>query len=356
MSGLVARLEKFSSSGIFLRNAFSRFFNAELCEFFEKQGLALKVERGGRVFPQSDLAGDVLAALAKLLKESNVRILCNSEVSGVKRQAENFWVIMKDNKSYFAKKILLATGGLSYPATGSSGFGLKEATRLGHTVIEPRPGLVGVRLKGALPKCWQGISLKNVECRLTSDGKLVAKEFGEMLFTHFGVSGPIILDLSALVFDLVKDKKEVMLTIDFKPALTAQKLDNRLLREFLHNPNKQLNTIFKDLLPAGLIEEFLRVACVSAEKRGNQVSKEERRSLVYTLKKLTFAVTGTRPIQEAIVTRGGISTKEINPKTMESRIIPGLFFCGEIIDVDALTGGYNMQAAFSTGYIAGASV
>jgi hypothetical protein len=349
-------LKKFSFSGLFLRNAFSQFFNTDLMEFFKKLTLSLKVERGGRVFPQSDKALDVLKALIKFLKESGLKVLYCSQVVDLKNLEGLFSVILKDKRNYLTKKVILATGGLSYPETGSDGFGLRLAEKLGHTVVQPRPGLVGINLKDDLPKKWQGISLKNVECLIETNGRVIGKEFGEMLFTHFGVSGPIILDLSAEVYDNIKNGKAIYLSIDFKPALTRDELDKRLIREFSENPNKNLANILKRLLPSRLREGFLMAVSLDGKRRANQFTKEERIRLVNALKYFQFRVQGTRSIKEAIITRGGVATPEINPKTMESKLIPGLYFAGEIIDVDAQTGGYNMQAAFSTGYVCGAKI
>ncbi len=349
-------LKKFSFSGLFLRNAFSQFFNTDLMEFFKKRGLKLNVERGRRVFPQSDKAKDVLDILIKFLKESGVEVFYNSEVTDLKKQEAIFCVSLKNKKEYLAGKVILATGGLSYPETGSDGFGFRLARKLGHTINELRPGLVGINIKEDLPKRWQGISLKNVQCSIELKGEVLAEEFGEMLFTHFGVSGPIILDLSAKVCDTIKKGNPVSLFIDFKPALTYEKLDKRLIREFAQNPNKNLNNILKRLLPSGLIKGFLEAIPLDGEKKANQIARQERLRLVNAFKHFQFGVKGTRSIKEAIITRGGIAIDEINPKTMESKLIPGLYFAGEIIDVDAQTGGYNMQAAFSTGYVCGANI
>lgn len=349
-------LREFSESGPFLRNAFCRYFNTELMEFFEKRGLSLKVEQGGRVFPKSDKARDVLRVLIGFLEKSGVRILNNSEVRGLKKTEKNFAVILKNKNIYFASKVVLATGGLSYPQTGSDGLGLKLAERLGHTVIEPRPGLVAINLKSELSKTWQGITLKNVECAVELQSKIIGREFGEMIFTHFGISGPIVLDLSAKIYDAIEKRKTVSISIDFNPALTAEKLDKRLLREFSASPNKNLENILKELLPRRLIKGFLSRIPLDGKKKANQITKAERQKIVNSFKCLRFDVQATRPIDEAIITRGGVSTVEINPQTMESRLMPGLYFAGEIIDVDAKTGGYNMQAAFSTGYICGINV
>ncbi|MDD5610077.1 MAG: NAD(P)/FAD-dependent oxidoreductase [Candidatus Omnitrophica bacterium] len=345
-------LTEFSPSGIFLRNVFNRFFNKELCNLFEKLGVVLKTERGGRIFPRSDKAGDILGALEKYLKINHVSVKTGEEVENIVTSGASIEVLTSRAK-YYAKKMVIATGGLSYPETGCTGFGFKLAEKLGHKIIEPRPGLVGLVVKEDAAKKLQGLSLENVEVTLLAQGKIYEKIFGDMLFTHYGISGPIVLDLSNKVCDLIKEGKETCVSINLKPALNFQKLDSRLLREFSASPNKTVKNIFVTLLPQRLIIEFLKRSGVDANLKANQVSKETRRELVKNLFDFRFHISKVRPIEEAIVTRGGVNTKEINPKTMESRLVKNLYFCGEVIDVDAKTGGYNMQAAFSTGYVCG---
>lgn len=346
-------LKQFSPSGIFLKNALHKFFNRELMDFFEQRGLRLKVERGKRVFPQSNKSENVLKVLLDFLRKSGAQVLYNCEVSSLKKTDDLFYVILKNRKLYCSLKVVLATGGSSYPETGSDGYGFSLAKNFGHNIVEIKPGLVGINLKGNLFRKWQGISLKNVTCILKVNNQVVTKEFGEMLFTHFGVSGPIILDLSSRIFDTAKQARVIRIYIDFKPALTPDKLDARLIREFKEQPNKNLDNIFERLLPRRLVDDFIKTASVDPKKKANQITKFERLNLRDALKSFEFEVSGVRPVNEAIVTRGGVDTKEINPQTMESRLVGGLYFAGEIIDVDARTGGYNMQAAFSTGYIAG---
>lgn len=349
-------LRHFSASGQFLRNAFFQFFNQDLMKFFQSEGLKLKVEQGRRVFPESDKSRDVVEVLLKKLKKTKVEILMNTQVADLKNRGDFFEAITKDKHIYRASKVVLATGGASYPQTGSDGYGLKIASRLGHRIIQPRPGLVAINLEGKLHKCWQAVELKNVECRAESEGKIIDSNFGEMLFTHFGVSGPIILDLSAKIYDTINQGKTVFLRIDFKPALTIKKLNLRLQREFLKHSNKQISNVMKELLPRRIIDGFLKSIPIRSDRRANQISRQERLELVKKLKSFSFKVHSVRSIKEAIITRGGVSTLEIDPKSMESRLIKGLYFAGELIDIDAQTGGYNMQAAFSTGYICGAKI
>ena len=346
----------FSLSGRFLRNAFNKFFNHDLIKFFEANGLSLKVEQGKRVFPRSNKSEDVLKVLIRTLKDSGVKISLSTNVIDVKRENNFLKVITEDKKQYLASKVVLATGGMSYPQTGSDGYGLKIARNLGHRIIQPRPGLVAVNLEGKLHKHWQGITLKNVECQIESEGKIIDKRFGEMLFTHFGASGPIILDLSSKIYDTIKQKKPACIVIDFKPALSEKQLDMRLMREFRRYSNKHISNVLTELIPRRLIRGFLETISINKDKKANQVSKDERLRLVKQFKFFPFRICSVRSIKEAIITRGGVSTLEINPKSMESKLINRLYFAGEMIDIDAATGGYNMQAAFSTGYICGENI
>jgi len=325
-------------------------------DFFEKNGLSLKIERGKRVFPESDKSRDVLNLLFGHIRKKNISCIFNSDVTKIKRDDTLFEVITKKGESFLSEKILICTGGVSYPETGSSGGGLRIAKEFGHTIIDPKPALTGLNIKAFSTKKWQGINLKNVSCSLISNNKIIEKKFGEMLFTHYGVSGPIILDLSASAYDLIERRKDIYISIDFKPALTYDKVEKRIMREFKNYKNKTILSILRELLPKKMAPAFLGFCKIASDKKVNQITKEERASLVRTLKGLRLSVASTRPIEEAIVTRGGVSTKEINPRTMESKLIEGLFFAGEIIDVDAKTGGYNMQAAFSTGYAAGENI
>ncbi|MCD6082822.1 NAD(P)/FAD-dependent oxidoreductase [Candidatus Aerophobetes bacterium] len=345
-------LDNFPRNGKFLHSAFARFFNEELMDFFTERGLKVKVERGGRVFPESDSSKDVLNVLLSCLRKLGVDIKYNQRVIKAEKNNAQFAIFTKKNK-FFSRKLVIATGGLSYPKTGSSGDGLILAKKFGHTIVKPQPALVGIEIKEKFVKKWQGLSLKNVTCSLLADGKKVKSEFGDMLFTHYGVSGPIILNLSASAYECLKTSRKVELSINFKPALDTKKIDLRLLREFKQAPNKELKTIFANLLPKRLIEEFLNYIKIDGKLRANQITRFQRNKIIKGLTDFRLTVARTRPLKEAIVTRGGVETREINPRTMESRIVRGLYFAGEVIDVDARTGGYNMQAAFSTGYICG---
>lgn len=344
----------FGKSGLFLRNAFARVFNKELIDFFEKHGVTLKTERGKRVFPESDRSKDILDALKKYLYEGKVKVLLSGEVknitidkSGTKR------VSLAAGNEYAAESVVICTGGLSCPRTGSTGFGFDMAARLGHKVVSPKPALAPLVTDSCLPQKWRGVSLDNVKAAVIVDGKRKAERFGDMLFTHFGLSGPIILDLGAEVYDFLEAKKDVAVSLNLKPALPAAKLDNRLLREFLKSPNKTLKNALTEMLPSKMVDGFIDYCGLAKDKKSHQITIIERRRIADGLTDLRFRITKTGPIEEAIVTRGGVDTKEINPKTMESKLIKGLFFAGEVIDVDAKTGGYNMQAAFSTGYLCG---
>jgi len=347
-------LKKFSGSRNFLRNAFAKFFNDELRSFFENSHLKLKTERGGRVFPQSDKSADVLNVLKTKLKNRNMSIVFKERGKKVLvRNAVIEGVLTATNKSFKAQKVVIATGGVSYPLTGSSGDGYKMADALGHEVMPLRPALVGVRIKEKWINDWQGIALKHVGLTVWAGAKKIDDRFGEMLFTHFGISGPIVLDMSAGVDDALKLEKAVTVGINLKPALDQKKLDARLLREFGAAPKRNVKSIFKSLLPQNMIDAFLQYCSLDGERKASQVTAKERKSLIKGLFDLRLTVAGVMPIKDAIVTRGGVNTKEINPQTMESKFIPGLYFVGEVIDVDAKTGGYNMQAAFSTGWVCG---
>jgi len=346
-------LEKFSKTGVFLRNAFVQFFNEDLMEFFKNLRVKLKIERGGRVFPESGGASEILSALINYLKEKEVEIIYGERVLKINLDKRGIKEVFTKKKKFRARSVILATGGVSYPQTGSTGDGFYLASLFGHTIAKPKPALVPLEIENNFIKEWQGISLENVRCQVLKDAKEISERFGEMVFTHFGVSGPIILDLSSEVSDALFQSKNVEISINFKPALNPEKLNNRLLREFDYFPGKKLKNIFRDLLPKRLIRNFLIYTKVPEDIRANQVTREMRKKLVDALLDFRLKVKGVRPIEEAIVTSGGVSTDQINPKTMESKAVKGIYFCGEIIDVDAKSGGYNLQAAFSTGWIAG---
>ncbi len=346
----------------FLYSSFNKYTNQDIVNFLKKQGVETKVERGGRIFPVSDKAQDVLEAFKRKLKELKVQIRTNFEVAKILTEDGNVTGIEgKNGEKILADKVILATGGKSYPVTGSTGDGYRMAKMLGHTVTELKPSLVPLTTSGnsrVLCQQMQGLSLKNVAIKIKNENKIIYEDFGEMLFTHYGVSGPVILSASAILIryknidELLKENK-IKLYIDLKPALDEEKLDNRILRDFEELKNKQFKNSLDKLLPRKMIEPIITLIGISPEKRINEITKEERRKIVKALKNFELTLNGFRSIEEAIVTKGGISIKEINPKTMESKIINGLYFAGEIIDLDAFTGGFNLQIAWSTGYSAG---
>lgn len=346
----------------FLYGVFNNFTNKDIIELLESEGVKTKVERGERVFPVSDRAQDVLEALLHILKKENVQILTNTTAKRIITDAEKnvLGVELDDGKEIKADKIILATGGKSYPVTGSTGDGYRIAKDLGHTITKIEPSLVPLTSHDEVCKKLQGLSLRNVAIRLQICDKVVYKDFGEMLFTHFGVSGPIVLSASSYLvktknIEQILKEDKVELEIDLKPALSEEKLDARILRDFEEQKNKQFKNSLDKLLPQKLIPVIIEKTNINESKKINEITKQERQKLVNELKHFKISINGTRPIEEAIVTSGGINIKEINPKTMESKLINGLYFAGEIIDVDCLTGGYNLQVAWSTGYTAGIS-
>ena len=341
-------------NGRFLYSVFSRFFNWDTWSFFEELNVPLKEERGGRVFPVSDKAADIVNAFTDLLRSLAVQIKYNKNVSEIKvENGKAIGMVTTKGDFFAADSVILATGGASYPGTGSNGDGFKIAQKLGHHIVELHPALVPLECEEDWVKKWQGLSLRNVNVKVIVDGREEREMFGEMLFTHFGVSGPIILSLSRQIALDLRAGKTVELSINLKPALTREQLDKRICRDFAKYSRKQIKNALGDLLPSKMIEDVIDLAFIDGDKFVNQISREERERLVDLLQNLTITITRTRPLSEAIVTGGGISTKEINPKTMESRLIRGLYCIGEVVDVDAFTGGYNLQAAFSMGYAAG---
>jgi len=342
----------------FLYSAFKSFNNHELIALMASLGVPTKVEHGNRVFPASDKSSDVIKALQKHLLHNQVEIKLLTEVKKILIANQQIaGVLLNNDKQMSAPKIIIATGGMSYSQTGSTGDGYKMARQLGHTIIDPKPALIPLVTKESWVKDLQGLTLKNVSVKALLQNKIKAEQFGEMIFTHFGVSGPIILSLSSLIKDSLSlpGKNQVQLYIDLKPALSEEQLDDRLQRDFYKYSCKYLKNSLDDLLPQRMISVVLQLSEVNIHQQVNQVSKAGRSVLVKTLKNIPLTITGTRPLNEAIVTSGGINVKEINPSTMESKIIQGLYFAGEIIDVDALTGGYNLQIAFSTGFLSGLS-
>ncbi len=350
---LIANVPK---NGRFLYSAFSSFLPEDTMEFFENVGVPLKTERGNRVFPVSDKAVDIVDALVNSAKKKGVKIITASAEEILTENGEVVGVALQNGEILRADAVILATGGASYPVTGSTGDGYKMAQRIGHTVTELKPSLVPLNIHEGFCTRLSGLSLKNVNLSVFEESKKkpVFSELGEMLFTHFGVSGPLVLSASSHMRKMSKTKYTAV--IDLKPALTVEQLDKRILRDFEVEKNKDYQNSLDKLLPKSLIPVIISLSGIEPHTKVNQISREQRAGLVELIKKFTLHVTGFRPIEEAIITGGGISIKEINPSTMESKLISGLFFAGEIIDVDAYTGGFNLQIAFSTGYLAGKSV
>ncbi|MFR0922946.1 MAG: NAD(P)/FAD-dependent oxidoreductase [Clostridia bacterium] len=365
-------IQNIPGNGQFLYSAFKNYTNNDIIDFLNKEGLDVKEERGNRIFPITDKSLDVLKCFTNKLKELNVKVEYNMQVTEIvpKNEYGNLKVIaheLKDNeqygntKTFEAEKVILATGGNSYPLTGSTGDGYELVKKLGHTVTKIRPSLVPLEaFEQNMCKELQGLSLRNVNIQFKNkeNNKVIYDDFGEMLFTHFGVSGPTILSSSAHLVryknidEFLKNKK-IVLNIDFKPALSEEKLDQRILRDFDEFKNKQFKNSLDKLLPQKLIPVIIEKSGINPEKKVNEINKKERHRLVNLLKNFEVVIKGFRTIDEAIITSGGINIKEINPKTMESKLVEGLYFAGEIIDVDAYTGGFNLQIAYSTGYTAG---
>lgn len=341
-------------NGKFLYGAYERFSNQDLLQLLNEAGLETKVERGGRVFPASDSALDVRNTFMKLLKSYGVDVHLEEGAQEIIVEDGRVVAVKTKNEIYPADAVLIATGGKSYPATGSTGDGYNLANKLGHKVTDIRPSLVPIVTEEVWVKDLMGLSLRNVELSVVAKNKVQAKMFGEMMFAHFGITGPIVLSLSHTVGKLMRKKNigTIGLDINLKPALSVEKLDKRIQKDFELYSKKQLINGLKDLLPQRLIPLVIQLANLDPHKPINQISKAERDSLVYILQHLPLTVKGLRPVEEAIVTAGGLSLKEFNPKTMESKLVPGLYGAGEVLDIDAFTGGYNLQAAFSTGYVA----
>lgn len=367
----------------FLYSAFYGYDNQCVIDFFESNGLRVKIERGNRVFPVSDHSSDVIAALQKVLKQKGVKIRLHTAVEHLiteemtqqetrsaeedkppqdkwaskKKQAVNSrvrGVRLTDGSELYADVVIVATGGFSYQTTGSTGDGYRFAREVGHTVTEIRPSLVPFYAEEDYVRDMQGLSLKNVRVSIRDGRKLLYDEFGEMLFTHFGVSGPLILSASAAISPKLAVKKLAM-EIDLKPALTEEQLDLRLLREFETAKNRQFKNAIVHLFPAKMIPVMLRLGGVDPDKKVNEVTREERMGFIQLIKAFPVTLNGLRDFNEAIITRGGVTVREVNPSTMESKLVKGLYFCGEVLDLDAMTGGYNLQIAWSTGHLAGAS-
>lgn len=347
----------------FMFSSLRGFFNDDLMRMIEEAGCPLKTERGERVFPVSDKASDITGALERLLRELRVRIRLNTEVKEIikRNDSEESFELRCDGRSgkqeiYLSKSVIVCTGGLSYRTTGSTGDGYRFAESFGHEVKEPVPALVPLTLLENDAKDMQGLSLRNIEIRISpirDDKASVYSDFGEMLFTHFGVSGPVILSASSYITKALREGERFVLHMDLKPALSAEKLDERILRDFSENINKNFENSISKLYPLKLIPVIIKRSGIDPHKKVNSISKKEREKLIAVTKDLSFTITGTRDFNEAIITQGGVSVKDINPKTMESKKVKGLYFAGEVLDIDAVTGGFNLQLAFSTGFAAG---
>ena len=342
-----------TSNPKFLYSAFYSFTNEQVIALFERLGVRTKVERGGRVFPVSDHSSDVIQALREEMDRLGVNVHLRAEVKNLiidERAAKG--ITLSDGRKVYGDAVIIATGGISYPSTGSTGDGYRFAGKCGHKVTELSPSLVPMEVKEWYAGELMGLSLRNIEIRITDGKKKLYQEFGEMLFTHYGVTGPVILSASSIVGNRLKDK-ELTLHIDLKPALTEEQLDKRVLREFEANHNRQFKNAVDSLFPAKLRPVMVEVSGIPEEKKVHEITKEERLRFVRLIKDFTMTLTGLRGYNEAIITKGGVSVKEIDPGTMESKLVKGLYFAGEVLDLDAVTGGYNLQIAWSTGYLAG---
>ena len=345
----------------FLYSSFYGYTNQNVIDFFEDAGVPVKIERGNRVFPISDHSSDVIRALEREMKKVGVKVCLNTEVKSVEAEKDKFnKVVLKDTTTQTADACIVATGGLSYRSTGSTGDGFRFAENVGHKVTQCFPSLVPMETKEPWICELQGLSLRNVEAKILDGKKELYKDFGEMLFTHFGVSGPLIISASSYVgkkfMDKNGQKKELTLEIDLKPALTEEQLDQRVLRDFEENHNRQFKNAITKLFPTKLIPVMLELGGIDPEKKVNSIEKEERKQFVHLIKHFRMTLTGLRDYPEAIITKGGVNVKEIDPETMESKLVKGLYFAGEVLDLDALTGGFNLQIAWSTGYAAGNAI
>jgi len=344
----------------FLYSAFYSYDNEQVISFFESHGMPTKTERGNRVFPVSDHSSDVIAALSAALRGQHVEVLLHTKVKRLlleKRDEEKrvTGVELADHTKMHADAVIVATGGISYPSTGATGDGYRMAEESGHKMVSPTPALVPMETKEPWVRDLQGLSLRNVRMSVTRGKKKLYEDFGEMLFTHFGVSGPLVLSASGCIPAKAFDQ-ELSMTIDLKPALDTEQLDHRILREFDEMKNKQFKNSLGHLLPAKMIPVMIALSGIDPDTKVNEISREQRQNLLHLFKNMPLTITGLRDFKEAIITKGGVSVKDINPSTMESKLVQGLYFCGEVLDLDALTGGYNLQIAWSTGHLAGISV
>lgn len=342
-------------NGKYLKNAFAQFYNTDIIELLERYGVDVTLERGGRYFPTSNKSFDILNALLTWVNEQNVEIRCNTKVDKLLIEDGAIRGVQAKGETIMADKVIIATGGKSYPATGSTGDGYEMARQARHEVEKAIPALVPLETSGNLAQSLQGLNLKNVNAVIWVDNKKAGEAFGEMLFSIFGLTGPIILSISRIAVKALRKNQKVEITIDLKPALDEQKLDLRLQRDLNEHGKKKIGNIFKFWLPASMVPVFIAELNIDAEKECHQISAKERKKIRFLMKNLPFTVTNSRTFKEAIITAGGVSTKNISPKTMESKNVNGLYFAGEVIDLDAETGGYNLQIAYSTGWVAGNS-
>lgn len=348
--------ENMVSNPKFMYSAFYDYTNMQVMELLQEAGCPLKTERGERVFPVSDHSSDIIAAFERILRKRNVNIQLHTTVQSIRTQDGHVTgVLLSDGRKQDADAVVVATGGLSYPTTGSTGDGYRMAQELGHTMKECTPALVPMEIREEWCRQLQGLSLKNVTLTMLCGGKRIYEGFGEMLFTHFGISGPLVLSASSF-YGKCKDKSQVSVRIDLKPALSEEQLDKRILRDFEQNLNKQFKNVIGSLYPAKLVPVMIALSGIDGDKKIHEITKEERKNLLDVTKHLTMQVDGLRDYNEAIITQGGIRVKEVNPSTLESRLVSGLYFAGEVLDLDALTGGFNLQIAWSTGHLAGSSI
>ncbi|HOO56117.1 MAG TPA: NAD(P)/FAD-dependent oxidoreductase [bacterium] len=347
-------ISEFGPNGKFLYSAFSRFFSGELIQFFEELGIPVVLEQGKRYFPMSGKASDVVDCLLEKLKEEGGVVKAGCRVLDLQHESDGGFLVMTDETLYRADRVVLATGGASYPGTGSSGDGYRLAGKLGHTIVKPSPALVPVELGGDIHKELSAMSLKNVEVDLYCGEKKIDGKFGDMMFTDFGMTGPAVLPLGKIVAS-GKHREGLILRLNLKPALSEEILNARLIREFEEAGKREVERIMRKLVPRRLVPVIIGLSGIDRKKRGCEITKKERLGIAAVLQRIDFEVSGTRPMSEAIVTAGGVVLGEVKPGTMESKLVGGLYICGELLDLDAGTGGFNLQAAFSTGYVAGES-
>jgi len=355
-SGPELFLARFSKNGQFLRDAFKIFFNLDLLKFFQERGLKLKSERQKRVFPVTDKSSSILSVLKKELIKNKVKIIYKTTLQDIFVQNRKIKGILSGHgTTILCERLILATGGVTYAFTGSSGEGLEISKRLGHKITGLKPGLVPFETRQKYPKNLKNLMLKNIQLKFSDGQRQIVSDIGELLFTDFGISGALVLSLSGRIVDWLDEDKQVCVEIDLKPALSKEQINGRLLREFNQDSRAKIKKVLKSMLPIAMISTFLEIAKIDSNKSVSQITQLERRNLVSLFKALRLDILRSRPIDQAMITRGGVSLKDVNPRTMESRLIKGLYFSGEMLDLDADTGGFNLQAAFSTGYLAGES-